>query len=70
MCTHTPTCPSDDASDCAAARVLFAHPEQGWSLLCNGVISFEDGGALLPHGMAVPAQRSDHPLRHPAAAAA
>ncbi|HET9168311.1 MAG TPA: DUF5999 family protein, partial [Actinospica sp.] len=28
--------------------VLAAHPEQGWSLLCNGVIAFDDLGALLP----------------------
>ena len=25
-------------------------PEQGWSLLCNGVVVFEDSGALLPDG--------------------
>jgi hypothetical protein len=24
------------------------HPEQGWYLLCNGVVLFDDGGALLP----------------------
>ena len=27
---------------------MAAHPEQGWSLLCNGVIVFEDTGELLP----------------------
>jgi uncharacterized protein DUF5999 len=27
---------------------LSSHPEQGWSLLCNGVILFEDTGELLP----------------------
>ncbi len=26
------------------------HPEQGWSLLCNGVLLFEDTGELLPDG--------------------
>jgi hypothetical protein len=31
-----------------------SHPEQGWSLLCNGVVAFDDGGALLPGGRAVP----------------
>jgi hypothetical protein len=25
-----------------------SHPEQGWSLLCNGVVLFDDGGELLP----------------------
>jgi hypothetical protein len=33
--------------------VLSGHPEQGWSLLCNGVIAFDDGGDLLPDGRAV-----------------
>ena len=32
-----------------------ARPEQGWSLLCNGVIAFDDGGDLLPDGFAVAA---------------
>jgi hypothetical protein len=48
MCKHFPPCPSADAVDREAARVLATHPEQGWSLLCNGVIVFEDTGALLP----------------------
>jgi len=47
-CPHRPTCPSADAADREAAHVLAAHPEQGWSLLCNGVVVFEDTGALLP----------------------
>jgi hypothetical protein len=25
-----------------------SHPEQGWSLLCNGVVLFDDGGELQP----------------------
>jgi hypothetical protein len=28
--------------------VIAAHPEQGWSLLCNGIITFDDGGAIMP----------------------
>jgi len=28
-------------------------PEQGWSLLCNGVVVFDDAGALLPDGHTV-----------------
>jgi hypothetical protein len=28
-------------------------PGQGWSLLCNGVILFDDGGELLPDDRAV-----------------
>jgi hypothetical protein len=33
-----------------AAHVVVSRPEQGWSLLCNGVVVFEDAGALLPDG--------------------
>jgi hypothetical protein len=33
--------------------VVAAHPEQGWSLLCNGVIVFADCGEILPDGSAV-----------------
>ncbi|GLY94365.1 DUF5999 family protein [Actinoplanes sp. NBRC 103695] len=53
MCEHLPTCPqaADSAHD--AARVVAAHPEQGWSLLCNGVVTFDDTGELMPDGSAV-----------------
>ena len=37
MCQHQPQCPDALAPDRTAARVAVAHPEQGWSLLCNGV---------------------------------
>ena len=47
-CSHTPACPSAGASDHDAARVVSAHPEQGWVLLCNGVVVFEDTGEILP----------------------
>jgi len=40
-----------------------AHPEQGWSLLCNGVIVFDDTGELLPDGREVPPYRSIHHRR-------
>jgi len=33
--------------------VVVAHAEQGWSLLCNGVIAFNDYGDLLPDGRCV-----------------
>lgn len=48
MCQHIPACPGSSDSDREAARVVSSHPEQGWSLLCNGVILFEDTGELLP----------------------
>ena len=53
MCKHEPPCPAADACDHAAACVVSAHPEQGWSLLCNGVIVFDDSGELFPDGHGV-----------------
>ena len=41
------------ARDRGGARIRASHPEQGWSLLCNGVVIFDDGGALLPDGRAI-----------------
>ena len=52
MCTHEPQCPPADSIARAAAHVIASHPEQGWSLLCNGIIVFDDGGLLLPEGRA------------------
>jgi hypothetical protein len=47
MCSHLPACPSADRPDRDAARTVAPHPEQGWSLLCNGMIVFDDMGASL-----------------------
>jgi hypothetical protein len=44
MCQHLPACPDGHAPDRTAARVAADHLGQGWSLLCNGVVLFEDGG--------------------------
>ena len=57
MCSHQPTCPpvTDGIANPLTARVVADHPEQGWSLLCNGVVRFDDGGALLPDGTSIPA---------------
>lgn len=57
LCTHTPTCPAAASPDRDAARVVAAHPEQGWSLLCNAVLLFEDTGELLPDGRVVAPRR-------------
>ncbi len=43
-------CPPADRPDRAAARTVAFHPEQGWSLLCNAVIVFDDLGEILPGG--------------------
>ena len=52
-CNHVPRCPAPSARERLAALVAQAHPEQGWYLLCNGVVSFDDGGALLPNGESI-----------------
>lgn len=49
-CRHFVPCPSATAPDRLAARTIATHPEQGWSLLCNGVVVFDDNGELLPDG--------------------
>jgi len=53
VCTHQPVCPSAEAPDRETALPVAPHPEQGWSLLCNGVVTFDDTGELLPDGRAV-----------------
>ncbi|MEW9553574.1 DUF5999 family protein [Nonomuraea sp. NPDC050783] len=58
MCSHYPTCPDADAPDREASHVVSAHPDQGWSLLCNGVVLFDDTGLLLPDGTVVPPHRA------------
>ena len=57
MCPHTPSCPEPKAPDREAARTIISHPEQGWSLLCNGIVVFEDTGELLPGGDTVAPHR-------------
>lgn len=57
MCPHTPPCPEATAPDREAAHTIASHPEQGWSLLCNGIVIFEDTGELLPGGAAIEPHR-------------
>ncbi len=57
ICTHEPPCPAPDDLDREAARTVANHPEQGWSLLCNGVVVFEDTGELLPDGRVIAPHR-------------
>ena len=40
-----------------AAHVVAARPEQGWSLLCDGTVVFDDTGELLPDGRVVQPRR-------------
>ena len=61
MCPHEPQCPSADRPDREAAHTIASRPEQGWSLLCNGVILFDDLGELLPDGrMVLPHRPTAH----------
>jgi|UniRef100_A0AAU3I516 hypothetical protein len=53
MCSHRSSCPSADT----AAHIVSAHPEQGWNLLCNGAIVFDDSGELLPDGSVIAPHR-------------
>ncbi|MFF2363523.1 DUF5999 family protein [Streptomyces sp. NPDC058122] len=54
MCSHRSSCPTADA---IAPHIVSAHPEQGWNLLCNGAIVFDDSGELLPDGSVVAPHR-------------
>lgn len=64
-CVHSPVCPTAEGIDRDAAHVVSAHPEQGWSLLCNGVVVFEDFGEILPDGQCTGARRHDLWLASP-----
>jgi hypothetical protein len=57
MCQHLSTCPSAAATDREAARIVATFREQGWSLLCNGVIVFEDTGEILPDSTTIEPHR-------------
>ncbi|EIV96562.1 hypothetical protein FraQA3DRAFT_6464 [Frankia sp. QA3] len=57
-CPHSPPCPAADGADRDAARVTNQHWDQGWSLLCNGVILFDDTGEILPTGRTIEPRRA------------
>ncbi|MGW0572915.1 DUF5999 family protein [Streptomyces tauricus] len=63
MCSHQSSCPSatrsdrSDGANRSDAHIVSAHPEQGWYLLCDGAIVFDDTGALLPDGRVVAPHR-------------
>jgi hypothetical protein len=53
MCTHSTPCPAAASDERVLASPVSRHPEQGWTLLCNGVVLFDDDGELLPDGQVV-----------------
>ncbi|WP_439794476.1 DUF5999 family protein [Streptomyces agglomeratus] len=57
LCAHHPECPSAEASDGQAAQVRVHRPEAGWSVLCNGMLLFDDTGCLRPDGVIVKPSR-------------
>ncbi|MFM9371896.1 DUF5999 family protein [Streptomyces sp. Da 82-17] len=57
MCSHKPRCPTVDSSDRDAAIPVAPCTGQGWSLLCNGVVLFEDTGEVLPSGEVIAPHR-------------
>ncbi|MGW4922783.1 DUF5999 family protein [Streptomyces parvulus] len=57
MCRHEPACPTAHAADHDTAAALARHDAQGWVLLCNGVVLFDDTGELLPDGRVVAPHR-------------
>ena len=54
MCSHQSSCASSDST---TPHIVAAHPEQGWNLLCNGAIVFDDSGELLPDGSVIAPHR-------------
>ncbi|SEO86066.1 DUF5999 family protein [Trujillonella endophytica] len=62
MCHHVSPCPDAASDDRDLAAVVSSHPEQGWNLLCNGVVLFDDDGELLPDGRAVAHHRDFVPV--------
>jgi hypothetical protein len=53
MCTHEPQRPATGDIARAAARVIASHPEQGWGLLCNGIVFSAAAGSAEKPGWAV-----------------
>ncbi|MFD8229107.1 DUF5999 family protein [Streptomyces massasporeus] len=49
--------PAAEAADRDTAVVVSRRSEQGWALLCNGVLLCDDTGKLLPEGRALPLLR-------------
>ncbi|MFG2121471.1 DUF5999 family protein [Streptomyces sp. NPDC048710] len=54
MCSYEISCA---ASDTGTPHTVSAHPEQGWALLCDGSIRFDDSGELLADGSVVQPHR-------------
>lgn len=60
VCVHPQECPPAHAPDRAAAHIRTDFPDIGCRMLCNGVLSFDDTGALAPDGSVDPPHRTGH----------
>ncbi|MFI1532071.1 DUF5999 family protein [Streptomyces griseus] len=63
MCDHSPNCPNAEAADHEAAKAVLRDAVNGWALLCNGVVRFDDTGEVLPDGRVVAPHRPGHVLQ-------
>ncbi|MGW8889102.1 DUF5999 family protein [Streptomyces sp. NPDC055749] len=57
MCQHRPPCPTAAQPDREAAKTITRDCVLGWTLLCNGVLLFDDTGELLPDGQIIAPHR-------------
>ncbi|MEV7390991.1 MULTISPECIES: DUF5999 family protein [unclassified Streptomyces] len=55
MCSHQL---QSATADLGLPHIVAAHPEQGWTLLCDGAIVFDDTGELHADGSVVPPHRA------------
>jgi hypothetical protein len=55
MCEHIPCCPAAESTRPCGAHVTASQPDQGWCPFCNGIVLFDDGGAILPGGLVLAA---------------
>ena len=63
MCTASPSVSAVRRARPRRRPVVASHPEQGWSLLCNGIVLFEDCGEILPDGRCIGARAPPPVLR-------
>lgn len=57
MCQHAPPCPSAEAADREAAKVVLRDDVTGFAVLCNRVVLFDDTGEVLPSGRIIAPHR-------------
>ena len=56
-CPHRPPCPGALEPDRLAARLVARYPDQGWSLLCNGVVLLTTATSYFQTAGSLPGRR-------------